>query len=84
MSVVIVLHEGESVEAALFRLRQASAREFSQPWYKKRLGYFEPPSALRRKRDKMRWLRHIHSGLLLRIPPQVRWTRQGPNCSAGR
>ena len=57
MTVRIEVHEGEDLIQALDRFTQLVQREHRRPWTKRRFGYFEKPSALRRKRRKMRTLR---------------------------
>jgi ribosomal protein S21 len=52
--VRVVLHDGESLENALWRFNNAVRREYDRPWYKHRYGYYEKPSRLRQKRRKMR------------------------------
>ena len=52
MSRKVEVRDGESIEHALFRLRTTQAYEYKR-WSKKRYGYYEKPSALRRKRQKM-------------------------------
>ena len=44
--------DGESIERALHRLRVTQQYEYKR-WTKRRYGYFEKPSALRRKQRKM-------------------------------
>lgn len=48
----VVVEDGESIERALLRLRRTQVYEFKR-WTKHRYGYFEKPSALRRKARKM-------------------------------
>jgi ribosomal protein S21 len=48
----VELQDGESIDCALQRLRIAQAYEYKR-WSKKRYGYFEKPSTLRRKQKKM-------------------------------
>jgi ribosomal protein S21 len=46
----------EPFEAALCRFRKRVTHRFWRPWHKRRFGFYEKPSALRRKRRKMREL----------------------------
>lgn len=48
----VTVEEGESIDRALMRLRHLQSYEYKR-WTKKRYGYFEKPSALRRKKRKM-------------------------------
>lgn len=52
MSRKVKVKDGESIDSALNRLRRNQAYEFKR-WTKKRYGYYEKPSELRRKNKKM-------------------------------
>ena len=94
----VVVEDGESIESALRRLRRAQAYEFKR-WSKKRCGYYEKPSALRRKRKKMaeiwsireRFDRKCHRGgksqkhtIHLFVGLPELFARTGPTNQAGR
>jgi ribosomal protein S21 len=51
--VKIIVREDESPVEALQRFTEAVDRTYSKPWYKRRYGYYEKPSELRRKKRKM-------------------------------
>ncbi|MBN8884975.1 MAG: ribosomal protein S21 [Rudaea sp.] len=94
----VEVQDGESIERALFRLRVAQAYEYKR-WTKKRYGYFEKPSALRRKREKMAKIwsileaadRRAHRGgssaksrIHLFVGVPQLFARSGPTNEAGR
>lgn len=93
--VRVVLHDDETLENLLWRFNETVRREHERPWYKHRYGYYEAPSRLRRKRDKMQALRQqgdhlrrmddLPSGprLKLAIDLDTLFARTGPN-AAGR
>lgn len=57
----IEVEDGESIDRALRRLEISLQYEY-KCWTKKRYGYFEKPSALRRKKRKMAQICQIRSG----------------------
>lgn len=84
MSLRVEAHIGEDFADTLDRFSQRVQREYERPWTKRRYGYYEPPSALRRKRSKMRRLRCRSSGgLRLRIDIATQLRRTGPTNAAG-
>jgi len=50
----------------------------------KRFGYYEKPSALKRKQNKMDKLRHGNSSLKLHIQLEEQFSRTGPTIAAGK
>lgn len=84
MTVTVVVNEGESVEMVLRTLSRKVSSEMSRRWYKRRFGFHEKPSALKRKRSKMKALA-IQSGgrLWLKIGLEAQFSRTG-NTAAGR
>ncbi|MBI1928012.1 30S ribosomal protein S21 [Candidatus Poribacteria bacterium] len=82
MSVKIKVREGESIESALYRFGIEVQREYGRRWCKRRFGYYEKPSALRRKQKKMAWLGYDH--LWLHIGLKELFSRTGPTNAAGR
>ena len=52
MGTKVTVQDGESIERALFRLKVAQAYEYKR-WTKKRYGFYEKSSELRRKAKKM-------------------------------
>jgi ribosomal protein S21 len=85
MSIKVEVRDDESIDEALRRFNELVRREFQRPWYKRRYGYYEKPSELRRKRKKMAWLRSSSRGhLLLRIGLKELHSRTGPQNAAGR
>ncbi len=85
----------ESIDHALLRLKVSEAYEFKR-WSKKRYGYFEKPSVLRRKARKMAriWrtmeqnsrpgVGNCKNRLHLFIGLQELFARTGPSNQAGR
>ncbi|MFI8981324.1 30S ribosomal protein S21 [Ectopseudomonas khazarica] len=53
MPVTVDVTSADSLEIALARLNRQVSTELGRRWYKRRFGYFEKPSALRRKRQQM-------------------------------
>ena len=53
----MVVGDDQDIDQALSELRHLVDQEHGRPWYKRRYGYYEKPSALRRKVKKMRQLR---------------------------
>lgn len=84
MSAKVEVREGESIDSALQRFSQLVRREFGRPWSKRRYGYYEKPSQLRRKRKKMGRLRSRGANLLLHIGLKELYSRTGPENAAGR
>ena len=71
--------EGESVAHALIRLRRVVDQTCARPSHKRRYGYYEKPSELERKREKMR-KRQIQAGgrLCLNVDMTALFRRTGP------
>lgn len=90
--------DNDNISSAIFKLRRAVEAKFDSRWYKRRFGYFEKPSALERKRKKMKKLVTQSSqtrrrlpgfedtgcGLWLEIGQRERYNRSGPSNAAGR
>jgi ribosomal protein S21 len=81
MTVRVEVREGESLSAAMHRLKKQAFLAHRRAWVKSRPGYFEKPSVLRRKRHKMD-LRNIHAelggGLRLWLRLEQQLARSGP------
>jgi ribosomal protein S21 len=85
MSIKVEVRDDESIDSALRRFNELVQGEVSRTWCKRRYGYYEKPSELRRKRKKMAWLRSGSQGnLLLRIGLKELYSRTGPKNAAGR
>lgn len=85
MSVKIDVGDDESIDSALKRFNQAVKREIGRAWCKRRYGYYEKPSELKRKQKKMARLRSRSQGNLhLKIGLKELYSRTGPKNSAGR
>ena len=85
MTITVEVRAGEDLRQALARFTQVADREFRRPWTKRRYGYYETPSALGRKRRKMRKLQaQTGGGLMLRIDLATQFRRTGPTNAAGR
>ncbi|MBN4071968.1 30S ribosomal protein S21 [bacterium AH-315-F18] len=81
MGIKIEIGEGESIHRAIRILRNTIGRDMSRRWTKRRYGYYEKPSVLRRKEKKMR---KEYAGLRLKIGMSLQHARTGPNNAAGR
>ncbi|HEY0602102.1 MAG TPA: hypothetical protein VGD58_04280 [Herpetosiphonaceae bacterium] len=85
MSLRVEARIGEDFTDTLDRFSHLVQHEYERPWTKRRYGYYEPPSALRRKRAKMRRLRSGSTGnLWLHIDIADQLRRTGPTNAAGR
>ena len=62
MGAYVVLQQGEDIDQALERFRHHCDRDQGRPWTKRRYGYYEKPSALRRKRKRRDRMTARHSG----------------------
>lgn len=84
MTVTVNVECGESIEAALRKLNKKVKHDTDRPWYKRRFGYYEKPSILKRKAKKMKGL-SIQSGgsLRLKIGLKEQFSKNG-NSAAGR
>lgn len=78
------VRDDESIDQALERFNQIAKREFSRPWCKRRYGYYEKPSELRRKQKKMTRLNSGRGKLLLHIGLKELHCRTGPTNAAGK
>ena len=61
MTVKVTVEDGESIDLALRKLSRKVKSEMDRRWYKRRFGYYEKPSVLKRKSKKMEKLA-IQSG----------------------
>ncbi len=94
MGVKIELYEGENINSAIFRFNAKLEKETARRWYKKRFGYYEKPSALKRKRKKHVYLAKrllvltqvgtYRANLQLKISQKELYSRTGPTNAAGR
>jgi hypothetical protein len=85
MSLRSELCADEDFSAMVDRFKQRVRDEYQRPWTKRRYGYYEKPSALRRKRAKMRTLQSRGPGrLYLCIDLETQLRRTGPTNAAGR
>jgi ribosomal protein S21 len=50
----VEVREGESLSSALQRFRRQVHAAYRRPWTKRKLGYYEKPSVLRRKKKRMK------------------------------
>jgi ribosomal protein S21 len=81
------IHEDEPFEEAVRRFHMLVEAEYRRPWYKRRYGYYEKPSALKRKRRKME--RHnkyntLHTRVVCPIGLEEQFQRTGPVCTMGK
>ena len=85
MSLRIEARADEDFLAMVERFNQRVRYEYHRPWTKRRYGYYEKPSVLRRKRAKMRKLQTRGTGkLYLSIDLEAQFRRTGPTNAAGR
>jgi ribosomal protein S21 len=84
MTVTVNVEDGESIEVALRKLKKKVKQETDRRWYKRRFGYYEKPSILKRKIKKMKEL-SIQSGgnLWLKIGLKEQFSKSG-NSAVGR
>ena len=54
MSITVNLQDDQDIDQALYLLNQKHYYLQATRWYKKRYGYFEKPSVLKRKQKKMK------------------------------
>ena len=84
MAVTVTVEEGESIDLAIRKLSKKVKNELDRRWYKRRFGYYEKPSALKRKRKKMSKLAITSGGTLwLKIGLPEQFSRNG-NSAVGR
>jgi ribosomal protein S21 len=82
MGFKVVVREGEPARSALARPDLMVQRSEGRPSHKRRFGYYEKPSALRRKRVKKE---SIRPGLPLHVyPHSALFARTGPSNSLMR
>ena len=84
MTVTVKIESGESIDLALRKLSKKVKSEMDRRWHKRRFGYYEKPSTLKRKSQKMKKLA-IQSGgaLWLKIGLKEQISRNGGS-AAGR
>jgi len=88
--VRVVPREDEDFEKTLDRFRHAVHKAYERPWHKRRYGYYEKPSTLRRKQNRTKQatiLIAAHRGstnLRLCINLEDQFRREGPSNSMGR
>jgi ribosomal protein S21 len=84
MTVKVYMDAGEPIEEALRKFNKKVKHETGRRWYKRRFGYYEKPSMLKRKSKKMKEL-SIQSGgtLWLKIGLKAQFSTHG-NVAAGR
>jgi len=87
MGVKVYVRDNESIESALGRFRRKELFAYKR-WTKKRYGYYEKPSVLKRKRKKMAklWQNHIRNckdSLHLYIGLKELFARNGSNNASG-
>lgn len=85
----ILLDNTQNIEQALWQLHQKLYYNTATRWYKKRYGYYEKPSLLRRKKRKMKLLlsyrqnrlsrSNIKTTLWLKIEYSQQFSRTGKN-----
>lgn len=92
MSITVYLQDDQDIDQALHLLNQKHYYLEATRWYKKRYGYFEKPSVLKRKRKKMKlnlsqrnralyycYHEHPQHTLWLKIKREQQFSRTGKN-----
>ncbi len=74
--------EGQDINQALLELRKLVKQEYGRPWHKRRYGYYESPSVLRRKCKKMK--QRQTSSPSFYVGQQELLARTGPDMAVGR
>lgn len=84
MTITVNVKDGESIEVVLHRFKKKVKHETDRRWHKRRFGYYEKPSILKRKAKKMKAL-SIQSGgsLWLKIGLKEQFSKSGSS-AAGR
>jgi len=84
--VKVTIKEGDSIDDALRNFNRKVQEQYGARWYKGRVGYYESPSALKRKKMKMKDIisKGFSGNLWLKIGQKERYKRNGPNNSAGK
>ena len=88
MSITVYLQDDQDIDQALYLLNQKHYYLEATRWYKKRYGYFEKPSALKRKQKKMKQIlsyRNHSLSLTTHIAPQnTLWLKIGKELQFSR
>jgi ribosomal protein S21 len=82
--IKVVPLEGEDFERTIKRFNKAVRKEYDRAWHKRRYGYYEKPSVLRRKRMKIKWrnnirFRHGAPSTQFYMDLELQWRREGPS-----
>ncbi|PNY34456.1 hypothetical protein C2E31_23255 [Rhodopirellula baltica] len=78
----VIVRDGETAAEAFGRLQRIVQRQNGRPSHKRRYGYYEKPSELKRKRKKKRAVR---PGMPLHVHPySALFSRSGPKNSLMR
>lgn len=84
MAVKIKVEDGNSIDLALRKLNRKVKSETDRRWHKRRYGYYEKPSVLKRKSKKMKALTTQSGGALwLKVGLKEQFSRNG-GFAAGR
>jgi len=80
LPIRVTVHEGEDVAVAFRRLQKLVRRLQGRPSHKRRFGYHEKPSELKRKKAKLQQRQTQAGGrLVLRVyPHEALFARTGP------
>ena len=80
MGIKVVVDDRESVADLLVRFEQLRYFVYRRPWTKRRLGYFEKPSVVRRREQRLRFMRRQGWGWYHRFPIELdaQLRRTGP------
>ncbi len=79
MAVRVYVNESDDIELALQTLKNKVSMDSDRRWYKKRFGYYEKPSILKRKKEKMQSQpNHRCKRLWLKIGLVQQFDRTGP------
>jgi ribosomal protein S21 len=85
VGIRVVVGDGESVAEALVRFEQLRYFVYRRPWTKRRYGYFEKPSVVRRREQRLRTMRRLGWGWYHRFPIELdaQLRRTGPGNKIG-
>ncbi|MBZ0282961.1 MAG: 30S ribosomal protein S21 [Anaerolineae bacterium] len=78
----VAVRPTENFDSALRRFNRKVRHNTKRPWYKRRYGYYEKPSALKRKRRKMQrrnWRHNIYTRVICPIGLDKQFRRTGRN-----
>jgi ribosomal protein S21 len=87
--VNVIAHDDENFDEMLGRFHDLVHKTYSRPWHKRRYGYYEKPSVLRRKQNRTKAHNrrsYAHGGKGVRLPISLdsQFRRNGPSNAMGQ